>query len=263
MRGQDGHRHTRRDADLPADPVEGVVARLGGDEFAVLLTSVSASELLEVADRLHAVLGTPVRLDAGGTEVAVTAVGSVGVATAASSVDPSGRGVSGVELLRRADVAMYRAKNTRGGIAHYDTSSDPTSLQRLLLEPELHAAFDDPEQILVEFQPQVDLSTGAPVGAEALVRWRHPVYGILAPDVVMPAVERCGLDRLLTLTVLDRGLAARAWWADKYGVDIRIAVNLSPGPCSTVRCRRRRTTSSAGIAPIRRGWCSRYRRPSR
>jgi EAL domain-containing protein (putative c-di-GMP-specific phosphodiesterase class I) len=102
------------------------------------------------------------------------------------------------------------------------------SLQRLLLEPELRAAVDDPEQIVVEYQPQLDFGTGAPVGAEALVRWRHPVYGLLNPDVVIPAVERCGLDRVLTMVVLERAVAARAHWVAEYGVDVRIAVNVAP-----------------------------------
>ncbi|HEV7824015.1 MAG TPA: bifunctional diguanylate cyclase/phosphodiesterase [Mycobacteriales bacterium] len=203
---------------------EGLVARLGGDEFAMLLPTSTPARVSSVADRMRAVVGTPVRLDVGGaSEVAVTVLGSVGVATAAGA-----DGVTALEMLRRADVAMYRAKSAGSGIAHYDAAADPMSLQRLLLEPELRAAVDDPAQIVVEYQPQLDFGTGAPVGAEALVRWRHPVYGLLYPDVVIPAVERCGLDRALTLVVLDRAVGARAYWAEQYGVDVRIAVNVAP-----------------------------------
>jgi diguanylate cyclase (GGDEF)-like protein len=207
---------------------EGLVARLGGDEFAVLLPTSAPVALAGIADRVRAVLATPVRLDAGATEVAVTVIGSIGVATAVAPEDPSAGGIGALELLRRADVAMYRAKAGGGGVAHYGEASDPMSLQRLLLEPDLRAAVADPEQIVVEYQPQLSFDTGAPVGAEALVRWNHPVYGVLHPDVIIPAVERCGLDRVLTMVVLERAVAVRARWADDYGVDVRIAVNVAP-----------------------------------
>jgi diguanylate cyclase (GGDEF)-like protein len=205
---------------------EGLVARLGGDEFAVLLPTSEPAVLAGLADRVRAVLATPVRLDAGATEVGVTVMGSVGVATAVPAEDSVVVGAP--ELLRRADVAMYRAKGNGGGVAHYGEASDPMSLQRLLLEPELRAAVADPDQIIVEYQPQLAFDTGAPVGAEALVRWNHPVYGVLHPDVIIPAVERCGLDRVLTMVVLERAVAARARWAHEEGLDVRIAVNVAP-----------------------------------
>jgi diguanylate cyclase (GGDEF)-like protein len=207
---------------------EGLVARLGGDEFAVLLSTSAPAVLTGVADRVRAVLATPVRLDAGATEVTVTVIGSIGVATADTAEDSFAGGVGALELLRRADVAMYRAKGNGGGVAHYGEGSDPMSLQRLLLEPELRAAVADPAQIVVEYQPQLAFDSGAPVGAEALVRWNHPVYGVLHPDVIIPAVERCGLDRVLTMVVLERAVAARNRWARDYGVDVRIAVNVAP-----------------------------------
>jgi diguanylate cyclase (GGDEF)-like protein len=208
---------------------DGVVGRLGGDEFAVLLPAASPMVVAAVSERIRAALGGSVALETpGGGEVTVTVAGSVGVATPATCDDPSGARVSAMELLRRADVAMYRAKAAGGGTAHYDAGSDPTNLQRLLLEPELRAAVGDPAQIVVEYQPQYDFGSGTAVGAEALVRWRHPVYGMLKPDVVLPAVERCGLDRPLTIVVLDRALAARNLWAREYDVDVRVAVNVSP-----------------------------------
>jgi diguanylate cyclase (GGDEF)-like protein len=202
---------------------DGEVARVGGDEFAMLLPQTTPAAVTAVADRTRAALGLPVRLDAGnGSEVVVTAPGSIGVASAVGA-EP----VTAIEMLRRADVAMYRAKATGAGVVRYEAGSDPTSLQRLLLEPELRAAVADPAQIVVEYQPQLDFSSGAPVGAEALVRWRHPVYGLLYPDVVIPAAERCGLDRELTMVVLERAVAARAAWAADHGLDVRIAVNVA------------------------------------
>lgn len=213
---------------------EGQVYRLGGDEFAILIPVGTPRQLVTIADRMVQRLAVPVRLDIGmASPVAVTVVGSIGVAKAVPT-DAQGYAelptelVDATELLRRADVAMYRAKGAGGGIDHYDPNSDPTSLQRLLLEPELRAALEDPEQIVVEFQPQFDATTGEPVGAEALVRWRHPVYGVLNADVVIPAVARAGLDTPLTTTVLERALQARNEWFDKHGVDVRVAVNLAP-----------------------------------
>ncbi|WP_344310296.1 bifunctional diguanylate cyclase/phosphodiesterase [Fodinicola feengrottensis] len=213
---------------------DGQVYRLGGDEFAILVPGVTPRQLVSIADRMVQRLAVPVRLDIGmASPVAVTVFGSIGVAKAvaapaASMLTGPGEKVDATELLRRADVAMYRAKGAGGGIDHYDPNSDPTSLQRLLLEPELRTALEDPEQIVVEFQPQLDATTGAPTGAEALVRWRHPVYGVLNADVVIPAVARAGLDTRLTMTVLERALQARNHWLDKYGVDVRVAVNLAP-----------------------------------
>ncbi|WP_163512942.1 putative bifunctional diguanylate cyclase/phosphodiesterase [Fodinicola acaciae] len=213
---------------------EGQVYRLGGDEFAILVPSATPRQLVTIADRMVQRLAVPVRLDIGmASPVAVTVVGSIGVAKAVPT-EADGYAelptelVDATELLRRADVAMYRAKGAGGGIDHYDPNSDPTSLQRLLLEPELRAALEDPEQIVVEFQPQLDATTGEPVGAEALVRWHHPVYGVLNADVVVPAVARAGLDTPLTMTVLERALRARNEWFDKHGVDVRVAVNLAP-----------------------------------
>jgi diguanylate cyclase (GGDEF)-like protein len=213
---------------------DGQVYRLGGDEFAILVPGVTPRQLVSIADRMVQRLAVPVRLDIGmASPVAVTVFGSIGVAKAvaapaATMLTAPGEKVDATELLRRADVAMYRAKGAGGGIDHYDPNSDPTSLQRLLLEPELRLALEDPEQIVVEFQPQLDATTGEPVGAEALVRWRHPVYGVLNADVVIPAVARAGLDTPLTMAVLERALQARNDWIDKYGVDVRVAVNLAP-----------------------------------
>jgi diguanylate cyclase (GGDEF)-like protein len=208
---------------------DGQVGRLGGDEFAMLLPAATPVSLMSVADRARAALGTPVRVETGGGgEVTVTVSGSVGIAASATAENPSAAGVSDVEMLRRADVAMYRAKSGGGGTSYYDAASDPMSLQRLLFEPDLRAAVEDPAQIVVEYQPQFEFAAGAPVAAEALVRWRHPVYGLLKPEVVIPAVERCGLDRALTMVILDRAVAARNVWADTYGVDVRVAVNVAP-----------------------------------
>jgi hypothetical protein len=136
----------------------------------VLLGGFSTAEDADVlAGRLLEVLAEPVVFD--GLRLSIE--GSVGIACHpqdASSFD---------ELLKRADVALYQAKDTRGSYAHYSGERDESSLHRLALAAELRAALAD-DQLVVHFQPQVDLQSGALTGAEALVRWEHPVRGLLA-----------------------------------------------------------------------------------
>jgi len=193
------------------------VSRLGGDEFAVLLPDTLPRVAREIAERMVAALTEPVFLEG----VVVPASGSVGVACApddATDVE---------ELLRCADVAMYQAKRAGGGVQRYDATRDGRDLVQLSIEPDLRAALDR-QDIDVWYQPQVDLRTGRLVSAEALLRWHHPVHGLLSPAVFLPMAERRGLaDRLLG-HVLRSSLAARREWLEQAGLDIPIAVNLSP-----------------------------------
>ena len=199
-----------------AAPQADAVCRLGGDEFAVLLGGFSTAEDADVlAGRLLEVLAEPVVFD--GLRLSIE--GSVGIACHpqdASSFD---------ELLKRADVALYQAKDTRGSYAHYSGERDESSLHRLALAAELRAALAD-DQLVVHFQPQVDLQSGALTGAEALVRWEHPVRGLLAPGEFISAVEHSGLIRDFTLTVLDKATAEAAAWG-RAGHALSVAVNLS------------------------------------
>jgi diguanylate cyclase (GGDEF)-like protein len=206
-----------------ADAIEPdeLLARLGGDEFALVITSLpeTAQPIEHAASRgreLMNALTTPI--DVAGVALSVEA--SVGVVTVpAGSCDMT-------ELLRRADVAMYQAKRGNRMIAAYDGSRDGASTDRLALVAELREALAVDDQLVLELQPAVDLVSGGPVGAEALVRWHHPRRGLLAPAEFIGVVEQSELVGPFTRYVVDRALKLAASWAAE-GLDIPIAVNLS------------------------------------
>ena len=192
------------------------VCRLGGDEFAVLISGLRTPEHADtVAARLLEVLAQPVEFD--GLRLSIE--GSVGVACYPADAS------SFEELMRRADVALYQAKTSRGSFSHYRVDRDESSLHRLALAAELRTAISD-DQLVVHFQPQYDLHTGHAVGAEALVRWQHPVRGLLAPGEFVSAVEHSGLIRDFTMVVLEKAVAECATWVGTGGA-LTVAVNLS------------------------------------
>ena len=191
-----------------------MVARLGGDEFAILLTDLSDPAAAEpIAAQVLALLGQPVEYE--GLHLSVE--GSIGIAC---FPDDAG---NAEELFRRCDVAMYQAKTERGTWLRYDPLRDDTSVTRLALVGELRAALDD--QLVVHFQPQVDLATGTIVGAEALVRWDHPVRGLLQPAEFIGVAEQSGLVRPFTLRVLELAVAECVSW-QTGSQPVSVAVNL-------------------------------------
>jgi|tagenome__1003787_1003787.scaffolds.fasta_scaffold20962247_2 diguanylate cyclase (GGDEF)-like protein len=194
----------------------GVVARLGGDEFAVLLAGASDEDAaVGVGRRLLRVLEQPIALD--GLDIEVGA--SLGLALAPRhGSDPSG-------LLKRADMAMYEAKASVGGLRVFETDADVDNPRRLLLVSELRAALHR-GRVDVHVQPQARLVDGETVSVEALARWHHPELGFVTPDEFIPVAERSGLIGPLTSQVLDTSLAAVAEWR-RSGADLAIAVNLS------------------------------------
>ncbi|CAN5274630.1 hypothetical protein BH20ACT9_BH20ACT9_09500 [soil metagenome] len=192
------------------------VARLGGDEFAVLLPRVDGvGGAREVAERLLAALH--LAFPVGDLLLAVEA--SVGVA-----VYPD-LSTAGAELLQQADVALYAAKEARGAVALYQSEHDHTSVERLTLLGDLRQAIDADELVL-HYQPQADLRQRVITGVEALVRWRHPQRGMLAPDQFIPAAEQSGLMKPLTLTVVDKALRQLRRWRGE-GHRWTVAVNIS------------------------------------
>ena len=195
------------------------VARLGGDEFALLLVGgdgVDGSEgAAAAAVRLRAEIAAPIVLE--GLLVDVGA--SVGVA-----VSPAD-GMDLDTLLRRADVAMYLAKETGTGVESYDSDRDRNSPSRLAMLGELRVALAT-DQLELHYQPTADLLTGAVVGVEALVRWRHPARGLVPPDDFVPLAERSGLIHALTAWVLDHAVAQLAVWR-ATGLELAMAVNVS------------------------------------
>ena len=191
------------------------VARLGGDEFAVLVPDCVAADPQQVAAVL---LGS---LDAHFTvgEERLHLSGSAGIAQAPEH----GRTVS--DLLKRADIAMYAAKNGAQSCVLYRPDIDVNDPSLLSLMGELRDAIASGE-VDIEVEPVVDLLDGRVVSAEALVRWHHPTRGTLRPDLFLPLAERNGLIGPLTSLVLDHAVAACASWRAQ-GLDIGISVNLS------------------------------------
>ncbi|GHJ46712.1 hypothetical protein Cs7R123_40540 [Catellatospora sp. TT07R-123] len=195
---------------------DALVSRLGGDEFAVLYRSVPTPALAQHrAEALLKVLQEPVEID--GMPMVVSA--SAGVATA-----PSTGGF--VELLRRADIAMYQAKRTGRMVAVYAPDRDTADRTRLVVGGMLPRAVAQREFTL-EFQPIVDMASGATIGAEALARWQHPDRGRVEPRSFLEPIERSGLLTAFTDAVLDQALAGAARWR-AAGCRWPVAVNISP-----------------------------------
>ena len=194
------------------------VARLGGDEFIVLLTDMTRGEdAAKVARRILDALADPFRLDQ--QEVFIT--GSLGI-----GVFPHD-GEDADTLLKNADTAMYHAKDAgRNGYQFYSGSMNAAAFQRLSLENNLRRALER-DEFLLHFQPQVDVATGAIVGAEALVRWRHPELGLVSPADFIPLAEETGLILPIGEWVLRRACAQARAWRDAGYPPLHMAVNIS------------------------------------
>jgi diguanylate cyclase (GGDEF)-like protein len=193
----------------------GVLARLGGDEYAFACPVESEEDLVAMAHDLSLALSGPCVLDG----VSVTVGASIGVAVSRPDGATTG------ELLRCADVAMYEAKRTGATVSAYRAAADPNSRDRLALLDALRDAINDRDLILY-YQPTLDMRTAAVHGVEALVRWPHPTLGLLYPDAFIPMAERNGLMPKLTRAVLDLAVAQAAQ-LDRAGRHIQMSVNIS------------------------------------
>ena len=191
-------------------PGDDMVARFGGDEFAVLVTAGDAEAL---AVRIVAAVGESFRID--GRELHVGA--SIGLAVA--------RDADGMEaLLRNADLAMYKAKAAGGsGYACYDPRMHDALVDRLELEADLRLALDRGELVL-HYQPTVELASGEITGFEALVRWVHPVRGLVSPLDFIPIAEATGLIVPLGRWVLGEACRQAVAWGPR---ELKMAVNVS------------------------------------
>ena len=192
------------------------VARFGGDEFTVLLTDGGSEAGVNVATRIAAALETPFLL--GDTTVSVEA--SVGIAAAPAVDQPTLE-----ELLRQADIAMYKAKTDRCGFAHYTSCNDDGTPDRLTLIGELRQALDY-EELVVHYQPKIAVDNGDLLGVEALVRWQHPTRGLLPPGEFIALAEGSTLIKRLTTFVIDTALRRCRGWLDQ-GLRLPVAVNIS------------------------------------
>ncbi len=192
------------------------IARLGGDEFAVLITQDADGDGAEaMARQIRAALEQPIQL--GGISLQTSA--SVGIATFPDHGDDA------ESLAQRADVAMYAAKRTGVGIGVYSPDNDQSSVRRLALLGELRGAISDDELVLF-YQPSLDLDTGDVHSAEALVRWRHPTHGLMPPAEFIELAEVSGLIHPMTRWIIGSALdQIRAWLDD--GIELKIGVNLS------------------------------------
>ena len=192
------------------------VARLGGDEFAVLLAEDDPLALLELAHRIRDDLLAPMQVE--NLELAVRSSLGIAVRTA----EDTGAG----DLLRRADVAMYDAKDSRTGALLYDATRDGFSRQRLRLAEDLRRGITE-GQLSVWYQPQVDATTRQVVGAEALVRWEHPTLGLLQPSAFIPGARRSGLMLALSEVVVGAVVRDLLRWREE-GFAFRVAMNSAP-----------------------------------
>ncbi|WP_062643088.1 putative bifunctional diguanylate cyclase/phosphodiesterase [Streptomyces maremycinicus] len=198
-----------------------MVARLGGDEFVALTTGPDTRrEVDELAGRIMNALIAPVRID--GRELTVR--GSIGIVEG-----PAGER-SAAEVLRSADITMYRAKSAGGNRFELaDPEADARAITRHGLTTALPAALDRGE-FFIEYQPLVHLGDGSVRGAEALVRWLHPQHGVLGPDRFIPLAEHTGLIVPLGRWVLEESVRQAGEWRERAGDTdpLRINVNLSP-----------------------------------
>jgi diguanylate cyclase (GGDEF)-like protein len=189
------------------------VARLGGDEFGIILSDVSDTE--DVLRELRDIIET--EIEVSGLPLSVEA--SIGFVVAPDD------GTDVHTLLQRADVAMYVAKSEHSGIAHYDVAKDHYNAGKLELLSELRHAIDD-GQLILHYQPKTALARGTIDAVEALVRWQHPVHGLLYPDEFLPLAEQTDLIHRLSDWVLTTALTDLRTFGPA-GSNLAVAVNVS------------------------------------
>ncbi|MCD6053789.1 MAG: diguanylate cyclase/phosphodiesterase with sensor(s), partial [Rubrobacteraceae bacterium] len=200
---------------------EDTAARLGGDEFTILVEDIAGvGEVVQIAERIAEILRPPFAL--GEQEVFATV--STGIALNSSAQEQA------ADLLRHADLAMYRAKR-RGKARHevFEPSMDAKVVERLILETGLRRALVR-QQFKVYYQPIVALESGKVAGVEALVRWEHPQRGLLLPEAFLSVAEETGLIVRIGQWVLREAVKQARIWQERYPgtPPLTVSVNLSP-----------------------------------
>jgi len=214
------------------------VARLGGDEFAICLVDRRASdEFSDAATAILEELRKPFEIMGSIVHVG----GSIGIA-----ISPF-QGSERTELLRKADIAMYKAKEDgRNDYRFFTSKMDESIASRRVIEDDLRAALCSGRELFVEYQPKLDATGRRISGLEALVRWQHPTRGKLAPDAFIPVAEECGLiDAVGGWVLAEACRVARQW------PELSMAVNISPVQfrAPNVAHSIRSIVSEAGVAP--------------
>jgi diguanylate cyclase (GGDEF)-like protein/PAS domain S-box-containing protein len=192
------------------------VARLGGDKFGLMLADVSHHEdVTRVMQKIREDFAQPLCVDDQELHLSMT----FGI-----SLYPSD-GTDAESLLKNADIAMYRARERGDDCQYYSADMTASAAERLALENDLRRALERHE-LLLHYQPQVSLASGAITGIEALIRWRHPMHGMISPAKFIPLAEQTGLILAIGEWVLRQAcVQARAW--QTAGWPLRVAVNLS------------------------------------
>jgi diguanylate cyclase (GGDEF)-like protein len=195
------------------------VARIGGDEFVIVLEEFErVSDVISSASKVIDAFHDPLMVS--GREFVLTA--SIGIALSPED------GASAHDLLRNADTAMYHAKNRgRDGYQFFTRSMNDAVERRLALEEALRGAVSR-DELFLHYQPLVRLSDRACVGAEALLRWRHPELGDVSPDEFVDVAEQGGLIQELGEFVIDRVVRQVAEWRSRLSPDFCVSVNVSP-----------------------------------
>ena len=191
-----------------------LIARIGGDEFAVL-TDDTDGAADDMAERLLAAIRRPYELQ--GLDLRIDA--SIGVASAPQ------HGATLDDLLRHADIAMYRAKARHLGVLRYSADVEQSGGALRTTAQLRHALENDPAQLVLHYQPKIDLLSGCLCGVEALVRWQHPERGLLMPAQFLPLAEKARLMQLMTERVLEQALADMPTWKGDLRGQV-VAINL-------------------------------------
>lgn len=196
-----------------------IIARIGGDEFVVALVDITKREDASiVAQKIFHSLSTPIMME--GHELQISA--SIGI-----SVYPDD-GDDAETLIRNADVAMYRAKQgeTHDGYVFFSPDMNKRALERLTLESNLRRALER-DELLLHYQPQLNLQSGKMIGAEVLLRWDHPGTGLIPPGTFIPLAEETGLIIPIGQWVLETVCARNKEWQRAGLPIVRLAVNIS------------------------------------
>ncbi|MDH3974579.1 MAG: EAL domain-containing protein [Deltaproteobacteria bacterium] len=191
------------------------IARLGGDEFAILKITENKKDTIAFAKKISSLLDELITVNAFSLHIRT----SMGIA-----MYPV-HGKDAETLIRHAEIAMYKAKESQSGWTIYDAEEDPFSIRRLTLLGELRQAIEN-NQLLLHYQPKMDLNNHKVDSVEALVRWQHPKMDLIPPDEFITIAEQSGLIKPLTMWVIKQAIEdLKSWKAME--LDISIAINIS------------------------------------